>query len=364
MNISYKYNESGLRTKKISGNTTTEYTYVGGTLLQQTDGTNTLSFAYDAGSVRGFKLNNSADYYYLRNLQGDIVGIYDDQGNIVCRYTYDAWGNVISVKDSGGTSITSATHIANLNPIRYRGYYYDTETKLYYLQTRYYNPEWGRFLNADSLFVAGAGLVSSNMFAYCGNNPVMGSDPSGMDAEADVLRRANALEIAAGLLMAWVFVVIISGGTQTPDIGEMAARALADAAGAISEATMRAAVAITDIFAVNPAKQAHNEIYKETREHPTWYWRATRRYVTIGKNKLEYVLLTGALTSVTEAAEYVDSGGSVFAGSRVAALELAKRCKKYDGSDPQIDKNKKVGYSGDGCYYWHYHAGASHIWFL
>jgi len=81
-----------------------------------------------SGGVRGFKLNNSADYYYLRNLQGDIVGIYDDQGNIVCRYTYDAWGNVISVKDSGGTSITSATHIANLNPIRYRGYYYDSDT--------------------------------------------------------------------------------------------------------------------------------------------------------------------------------------------------------------------------------------------
>ena len=112
--------------------------------------------------------------------KGDITGIYDDQGNIVCRYVYDAWGKLISVKDASGTNITSQSHVAHLNPLRYRGYYYDSDTALYYLQTRYYNPEWGRFLNADCLFVAGDVLTGSNMFAYCGNNPVMGSNPSGM----------------------------------------------------------------------------------------------------------------------------------------------------------------------------------------
>ena len=109
--------------------------------MQQSDGTNTLDFAYDeAGTVLGFRLNSSANYYYLKNLQGDVTAIYNASGTIVVRYTYDAWGNLLSMKDSNGSPITSPTHTGSLNPIRYRGYYYDAETKLYYLQSWYYDP--------------------------------------------------------------------------------------------------------------------------------------------------------------------------------------------------------------------------------
>ena len=90
---------------------------------------------------------------------------------------YDAWGNVTTSTIAGISSTDN--WIVNNNPFRYRGYYYDTETGWYYLQSRYYDPEIGRFLNADGYISTGQGLLSYNMFVYCGNNPVMGYDPTG-----------------------------------------------------------------------------------------------------------------------------------------------------------------------------------------
>ncbi len=181
LNLSFTYNENGLRTKKTSGSTTTEFTYIGDKLMRQDTGSTMLNFLYDANGVIGVQYNGS-NYYYLRNLQGDIIGIYDSNANVVARYTYDAWGNIFSVKDANGNNITSPSHIANVNPIRYRGYYYDAETKLYYLQSRYYNPEWGRFINADNahvLDIAQSDASKTNLFVYCNNSPVMYSDPTG-----------------------------------------------------------------------------------------------------------------------------------------------------------------------------------------
>ena len=113
-------------------------------------------------------------YYYVQNLQGDVIALVDSaNGNTVVTYTYDAWGNVLSTNGS------LATTLGVLNPFRYRGYVYDTETRLYYLQSRYYDPNLGRFINADALASTGQGLIGNNMFAYCNNNPVMGCDPCG-----------------------------------------------------------------------------------------------------------------------------------------------------------------------------------------
>jgi len=95
----------------------------------------------------------------------------DASGNSVTEYAYDAWGKVVS----------STGPMASINPIKYRGYYYDTETGYYFLQTRYYSPQWRRFINADALFVAGNPLTGSNMYAYCDGNPVMLVDQTGMD---------------------------------------------------------------------------------------------------------------------------------------------------------------------------------------
>ena len=115
------------------------------------------------------KYNNPLSYYVL-NAQGDVVRIVNSSRSVVASYTYDPWGKIIS---SSGT-------LADINPLRYRGYYYDSETGFYYLQSRYYDPEIGRFINADSYASTDAtGLLSTNMFAYCENDPVNKSDPSG-----------------------------------------------------------------------------------------------------------------------------------------------------------------------------------------
>ncbi len=130
----------------------------------------TIEYYYDIDKVIGFRYNN-ADYYYQKNLQGDVTAIYTATGTKVAEYIYDAWGNCTVTLDTNG--------IGTLNPFRYRSYYYDTETSLYYLQTRYYDPEVGRFINADEYIDTDQEFLGHNMFAYCGNNPVDRIDDGG-----------------------------------------------------------------------------------------------------------------------------------------------------------------------------------------
>ena len=132
-------------------------------------------FAYDADGKPMSVLYNDVTYYYVTNLQGDVVAILSNTGELVVSYTYDAWGNLLS------TSGSMADTLGAENPLRYRGYVYDVETGLYYLQSRYYDPQMGRFINADGIGYLGTSrnLTSYNLFAYCGNNPVMGYDPMG-----------------------------------------------------------------------------------------------------------------------------------------------------------------------------------------
>lgn len=132
----------------------------------------------EAGELIGFEYNN-VPYYYLKNNQNDIIGIIDANKNVLAKYTYDSWGKIISIKDNNNTEITSNTHIANINPFRYRSYYYDLETKLYYLNSRYYNPEWGRFINADGTIGADKDILSYNLYIYVCNNPINNVDFSG-----------------------------------------------------------------------------------------------------------------------------------------------------------------------------------------
>ena len=169
----YTYDVNGMRTSRTDGTTAYTYVYNGSQLTQMTVGTSTYHFTYDA-SGRPMSIScDDATYYYAVNLQGDVVAILDDTGFAVVSYTYDAWGNLLV------TTGAQAETLGVLNPLRYRGYVYDTETGLYYLQTRYYNPEWGRFINADGYTSTGQGLLGNNMFAYCLNNPVLLYDPSG-----------------------------------------------------------------------------------------------------------------------------------------------------------------------------------------
>ena len=168
--ISYAYDLGGLRTKKTVGTTAHNYIYASGKLLRETYGSNTLDFFYDNNGTPFALKHNGTLYYYVTNLQGDVMNLVDGSGNVVATYDYDPYGKVI----------TSTGSMAEINPLRYRGYYYDTESGLYYLQSRYYDPAIGRFINADcNLSVAGGDILGNNFYSYCFNNPVNMLDRNG-----------------------------------------------------------------------------------------------------------------------------------------------------------------------------------------
>ena len=175
---------NGMRTQKTDNSGTTYYYYDSDkNLIGLTKGNDTLLFYYDSdGNVTSFK-HNGTIYYYIKNLQGDIVKIIDQAGTVIANYAYDVSGKILSIKDGTNNIVnsTNATHLANLNPFRYRGYVYDNETGLYYLQSRYYDPITGRFLNADdTAFIGVTGTVlSTNIFTYCENNAVNNIDCNG-----------------------------------------------------------------------------------------------------------------------------------------------------------------------------------------
>ena len=168
----YKYNADGLRVSKSNGTDTYTYRWDGTTLLSQDHNGTTVVFLYNDGELVGFNYNGNNYYYGIDNL-GVIHYVYNESGEIVVTYTYDAWGNTISV--TGNSTLISG------NPIRYKSYYYDNETGFYYLQSRYYDPAVGRFINADEEVYHGATgtVLSYNAYAYCENNPVNSMDPTG-----------------------------------------------------------------------------------------------------------------------------------------------------------------------------------------
>ena len=203
------YDANGMRTQRKSSSATYSYIYNGSRLTQMTYEGNTLYFAYDASGTPMSVTYNGTIYYYATNLQGDIIAILNTNGTAVVTYTYDAWGNPLTTE--GSLASTLGTH----NPLRYRGYVYDTETGLYYLQSRYYSPTMGRFINGDDPAYLGVkGLLSYNLFAYCNNNPVMGYDPGGTWDWGVALSGASLL--ATGLMAISAAATILSCGAAAP----------------------------------------------------------------------------------------------------------------------------------------------------
>lgn len=175
----YTYDEFGVRTKKINGGVTTNYVYENGKLLREITGSEKIDFIYGAEGAIGFRIGE-ANYIYRKNIFGDVTEIYDASGTLVGKYKYTAFGVCEITLDTNG--------IATKNPIRYRGYYYDTETELYYLKSRYYDPELGRFMTIDGIeYIEPDTINGLNLYAYCFNNPIGLCDPSGCSALAALI---------------------------------------------------------------------------------------------------------------------------------------------------------------------------------
>jgi len=212
----FEYDTDGLRTRRYDSETGTAYTYrysdgllrqmiissgeVSGSFTFRYDNTGKpVSFSYDLTDEEN-AVNYSGEAFYVVNVQGDVIELISDEMDSIGSYTYDAWGVVKSVQ----VYDDAFELVVNLNPLRYRGYVYDHETGLYYLQSRYYNPEMGRFINADGYVSTGRGFLGYNMFAYCGNNPVNRKDATGQ---------------CWGLVLAAVFIYLIvsSSNSSSPE---------------------------------------------------------------------------------------------------------------------------------------------------
>ncbi|MBQ3151129.1 MAG: DUF4474 domain-containing protein [Clostridia bacterium] len=187
-NIDFRYNEDGYRImKQVNFDNENDWVYKyswsdDGELLRYSiqigDEEYVVSLMYDeTGSIIGFNFLNE-NYYYIKNLLGDVIKIVNSEGTPLVSYLYDAWGNMSFDLYSEECSPASILAI-NFNPATYRGYYYDLETGLYYTGSRYYNPQWGRFLNTDVFIDKQNGINGSNVFAYCENNPILYTDKTG-----------------------------------------------------------------------------------------------------------------------------------------------------------------------------------------
>ena len=224
--IDYTYNDQGLRTKKtVAENGTsseTQFFYDGTKLIAEISPEHRFDFLYDENDrLYGFVLDKTATYFYVRDTLENVLGIVDSTGNLVVQYAYNAWGKNL------GITGTLATTVGAYNPIRYKGYHFDSDTGMYYCHTRYYVPDWCRWLCGDSIaYIRPDILQQMNLFAYCCNNPISFLDPEGTKkinwkAIGKILFSAfvvSALAVAA-VLTAGTAVVIYTGAAIGAGIG-------------------------------------------------------------------------------------------------------------------------------------------------
>ena len=193
----FTYNADGIRVGKSAPGTTTTYGVDGERIVYEKTNGQIKRYFYDESGIAGFEYSGQK-YVFRKNLQGDVVGICSSSGTLIGEYEYDAWGNLLEEPASG---------IMSENPFRYRGYYYDTSIGLYYLNSRYYDPETGRFLNEDLVsYLEPETIGGINPYAYCLNDPVNNIDPSGHFVASLIISIAigaslSALSSALGQLM-------------------------------------------------------------------------------------------------------------------------------------------------------------------
>ena len=175
--IKYSYNTEGIRTKKETEEGTTEYSLIGSKIMKMekvtSSGKITMYFTYDQRDELQSVTESNKEYYYIKDITGNIIKIKDEEGNSIVEYKYDAYGKVEK-------TIIENNNVSKYNPFIYKGYYYDEEIELYYCNTRYYSPEIGRWISIDDVDYLDPESVSGlNLYCYCMNDPINKYDPSG-----------------------------------------------------------------------------------------------------------------------------------------------------------------------------------------
>ena len=312
--------------------------------------TTTLDFFYDE-SGRPFAFNYTPEsstpntYYYILNLQGDVVQIIDEGGVMQAEYVYSPWGEIISAEGD----------LAEINPLRYRGYYYDSETGFYYLQSRYYDPENHRFINADCYASTGQGFIGTNAFSYCGNAPSSRTDGYGF-AWTDLLEFVdtaiqevgNALNSAAYDFQRCAEIAQSDGPLPILDIAAAVA-ALAIAGAAVIDGVSQALEITTQKKKAKdiPLDRAAVSAFDDNNYS---YWAAEiHNNVVIATIPLTY----------SEAQMWVSEGRNLLCRDRSAAIAIVKFWPSsfWDG---------RHGCATSG-YLNHYHlstAHGNHVWYI
>ena len=240
--IQYFYDHTGARTKKVVDGIETEYRMAGDLLVSEKTGTQTYWYRYDSGANLVSVTIGGEIYFYVRNAQNDVIALIDAEGNTVVKYIYDSWGKVLSITGS------LADTIGVQNPFRYRGYYYDNETGMYYLRSRYYDPGVRRFICADGYASTGQGLVCCNMYAYCENNPICRWDNEGTLFEAI----AGLFKGVVDTFIGWASNSVVAKGAATA--------AVADGPSPILDIVAVAATGISYIYYLTTQKAEKSKV--------------------------------------------------------------------------------------------------------
>ncbi len=377
--ISFQYDENGLRHRKIvtqKDAPTEQYDYVwsDGSLISQTyslieNGTvlssDTARFIYDScGTLQGFILNDSETYLYVKNLQGDIIAIVDELGKVIVEYSYDAWGNV-TFHETSLQNMTKASTLCFVSPFTYRGYCYDYDIELYYLQSRYYSAEIGRFINTDDTQIAIATMgtaLGANLFAYCENNAVNYVDPTGYVISEAAAATGIVAICCAMLVIATAYIIVNLFNTYASSNIKSSVNVNTKLDPFLKWKTLIALgkALILQIYAtmmvVKTIVEADTEIKtKVTRKSKTRYWTATlqkdNKYVDIGR-----------AINFNQAVAEVRAGRNVFTVTKAEAEDVARAAS--NGKNPMWNKKHKNRMG----YYDHYHSYGhtkdGHVWYL
>ena len=327
--LSFAYDAGGLRTSKTVNGTTYRYYYAGGKLMRMTWGTNTIDFFYDANGTPYAMKYNGTVYYYVTNLQGDVMYIMDANQNGVASYEYDPYGKVISAMGI----------LSDVNPLRYRGYVYDQETGFYYLQSRYYDPAVGRFVNADSYASTGQDVIGHNMFTYCVCNPVNKVDPAGHIAVSMAVAATNSWNPLGWAAMAFWGTVVL---------GTLVNQHLNSVSSRIAIGNMHS-LAIAQSTAKEKEESESQAITAELESQGYQYWEAKR---------VKNAVVIGQGLTFSEASLRVACGYDIMCANQSGALSIVINNGYWNAVGPEIH--------GEEGYFWHYHPNRNthvHIWY-